>query len=319
MKQVFFAALAALAITSCSQNEEITGSDNDSQIRFNTIVNKSTRATPMVTDNFDSFTVYGYNTEATFDGTASLGTAFMDNVSATKGQDGTWTLAGGPYYWPLKGNMQFIAYSPATNVKNYAIGDPSGFPSFNYTIQTVQEDLLAAQTLNATKDGNAVQLSFSHILTQINFSAQLEADFTYDISAIKVIGVNNTGTFTYAASKGAWSGTSGAVSYEYAGDFAATATDNVVDLSTASNALLLMPQTLPDGAKIEITYKATATTGNKQVTFDGTKEVDMKGVVWEPGKNIRYKLVLPSDAQSVSFSTQLNGWDGTNEEEKNPQ
>lgn len=318
MKQVFFAAMAALAITSCSQNEEITGSDNDSQISFNTIVSKSTRATPMVTNNFDAFTVYGYNTEAAFDGTASLGIAFMDNVAATKGQDATWTLAGGPYYWPLKGNMQFIAYSPATNVKNYAIGDPSGFPSFDYTIQASQEDLLAAQTLNATKSANAVQLSFSHILTQINFSAELEADFTYDITAIKVIGVNNTGTFTYAASKGAWSGTSGAVDYEYAGNFAATATDNVVDLSTASNALLLMPQTLPAGAKIEIAYKATATTGNKQVTFDGTKEVDIKGVVWEPGQNIRYKLVLPSDAQSVSFSTLVNGWNGETEEAKDP-
>ena len=279
---------------------------------------KSTRATAMVTADFKSFTVYGYNTEAAFDGTASLGSAFMDKVAATKEENGTWTLAGGPYYWPLKGNMQFIAYSPATNVKTYAIGDPSGFPSFNYTIQDQQEDLLAAQTLNATKDGNAVQLSFSHILTQINFSAELEEGFAYTITGIKVIGVNNTGSFTYGTPKGAWTATSGTMDYEYAGNFAATAVENVVDLTTDTNALLLMPQTLPAGAKIEITYKSVATGGNQEVTFDGTKSVDMKDVVWAPGQNLRYKLVLPSDAQSISFSTLVEEWGEASNETQRP-
>lgn len=318
MKQVLLAALAALAITGCSQSDDITVPEGDAQIRFNTVVNKSTRATAMVTADFKSFAVYAYNTEAAFDGTASLGSAFMDNVAVTKGGDGVWTLAGGPYYWPLKGNMQFFACSPATNIKTYAVGDPAGFPSFGYTIQDSQEDLLAAQTLNATKSGNAVQLSFSHLLTQVNFSAQLEEGFAYEIKSIKVTGVNNAGTFTYASSKGGWTATSGTATYEYAGNFAATATDNVVNFSTADNALMLMPQTLPADAKIEVTYKATATTGNKQVTFDDTKTVGINDIVWTPGQNIRYKLVLPSGAQAISFTPLIGNWDEATEEAKNP-
>ncbi|WP_455592170.1 fimbrillin family protein [Bacteroides sp.] len=315
MKQILLAALAALAITSCSQSDDATVPGSDSQITFNTVVNKSTRATAMVTDNFKDFTVYGYNPESSFDGTAALGTPFMDKVAATKTEG--WELTDGPYYWPAKGNAQFFAYSPAGHVDDYAVGNPTGFPSFTYTIQAEQEDLLTAQVLNAAKDGNAVQLSFSHILTQINFSATLEAGFKYDITGIAVKGINNTGTFTYAAAKGAWSGTTGAVDYTYEGNFAATATDNVVNFSSGANALMLLPQTLPGDAKIEITYKATAETGNKQVTFDGTKSVEINGA-WAPGQNIRYKLVLPSGAQAVTFTPIVSNWDGETEEVKNP-
>lgn len=319
MKQILLAALAAMAITSCSQSEDIPSAGNDDgQITFNTVVKKSTRATPMVTDKFASFSVYGYNTQADFDGTAALGSAFMDNVAATKAADGSWTLAGGPYYWPLTGKMQFFAVSPAANVTAYAVGTPSGFPSFSYTIQNQQEDLLAAQTVNAAKSANAVQLSFSHLLTQVNFSAALEANFDYAITSIKIVGVGNSGTFTYAADKGAWSTVTGTASYEYAGNFSATPTDNIVNLSKADNALMLMPQTLPDGAKIEVTYKATATTGNKQITFDGTKSITIEKATWTPGQNIRYKLQLPSGAQDISFSTSIGNWDNATDEAKNP-
>lgn len=311
--------MAALAITSCSQSEDAAiPYSGDQEISFNTVVNKSTRATAMVTDQFSDFTVYGYKADGDFDGSTALGTVFMDGISVTK-TDAQWTVAGGPYYWPAKGKVQFFAYSPATSVKSFAVGNPAGFPSFSYTIQDQQEDLLAAQVLNAEKSENAVQLSFSHLLTQINFSAELEEGFKYEISSIKVTGVQNTGTFTYAASKGAWTGTSGAASYEYTGNFAATVTDNVVNFATDNSALMLMPQTLPADAKIEVTYKATATTGNKEVTFDDTKTVSLSGAIWTPGQNIRYKLLLPSDGQAVEFQPLVeDGWSDTNatEEEK---
>lgn len=314
MKQILLAALAALAITGCSQSDDATAPDNDSQITFNTVVNKSTRATAMVTDNFTNFTVYGYNPEGSFDGTAALGSPFMDAVAATKTEG--WALAGGPYYWPAKGNVQFFAYSPATNVKTYAVGDPAGFPSFTYTIQSEQEDLLAAQALNTAKNGNAVQLSFSHVLTQINFSATLDAGFKYDVTDIKVKGINNEGTFTYAAAKGAWSATKGSVDYTYAGNFAATVTDNTVNFSSGTNALMLLPQTLPAGATIEVTYKVTPV-GSEIAVFDGTNSVDISGITWAPGQNIRYKLGLPSEAQAVSFEPIVGDWDAATEETKN--
>ena len=65
MKKILFAALAALAITSCSQNE-IDGIDNGTpksknEIGVNTIVKKSSRAAVTSNSSFTSFKLHAYN------------------------------------------------------------------------------------------------------------------------------------------------------------------------------------------------------------------------------------------------------------------
>lgn len=44
MKKILFAAVAALAITGCSQNEEIEKAAQTTEIGFNAIVKNTTRA-----------------------------------------------------------------------------------------------------------------------------------------------------------------------------------------------------------------------------------------------------------------------------------
>ena len=44
MKKILFAALAVLAITSCSQNEEIEAPTQKTEINFRSVVGKSSRA-----------------------------------------------------------------------------------------------------------------------------------------------------------------------------------------------------------------------------------------------------------------------------------
>lgn len=265
----------------------------------------------MVTKDFTTFMVNAYNTTATDMGTeVALSTTFMADVTATKsGED--WGIDKGPFYWPMTDKIQFFAYSPIANVKSYAAA--TGYPSFSYEIQSVasQEDLLVAKLENATKGlygTNGVSLAFAHILTQINFSAKLEAGVTYTVTKIEISGVNNTGTFTYGAGSatGAWTATSGSASYEYSGNYSATADANVIDFSTGANALMLLPQALAADAKIAITYSAVA---GGTTTFSGTKEVSLNGQEWVMGKNLRYTLELPSDATTVTFKPTVNEWD----------
>ena len=64
MKKILFAAVAALAITSCSQNEAIDAPAQKTPVSFKTIVNKSARATAMLEADFSEFKVYAYNTKA---------------------------------------------------------------------------------------------------------------------------------------------------------------------------------------------------------------------------------------------------------------
>ena len=64
MKKILFAALAALAITSCSQNEEIEAPTQKTEINFRSVVGKSSRAAEATTENLESqgFILYAYNT-----------------------------------------------------------------------------------------------------------------------------------------------------------------------------------------------------------------------------------------------------------------
>ena len=74
MKKILFAALAALAITSCSQNEEIEAPTQKTEINFRSVVGKSSRAAEATTENLESqgFILYAYNTK----------TITMDKVTA---------------------------------------------------------------------------------------------------------------------------------------------------------------------------------------------------------------------------------------------
>ena len=58
MKKILFAALAALAITSCSQNEEIEAPTQKTEINFRSVVGKSSRAAE-ATRHYKIFCVNG--------------------------------------------------------------------------------------------------------------------------------------------------------------------------------------------------------------------------------------------------------------------
>lgn len=61
MKKILLAVTAALAITSCSQNEEFEAPSQKAEINFNTAV---TRATELNTNGLQKagFEIYAYNT-----------------------------------------------------------------------------------------------------------------------------------------------------------------------------------------------------------------------------------------------------------------
>ena len=44
----------------------------------------------------------------------------------------------------------------------------------------------------------------------------------------------------------------------------------------------------------------------------------IENTVWAAGQNIRYKLVLPSGAEAISFTPLVGNWDEAGEETQNP-
>lgn len=316
MKKVMFAAMAALAITSCSQNEEMDAPGKNDEIRFGTIVKTSTKATPVTTDNIQQFTVSGFKTADDMAGDTQLATGFMDDVLVKKSGN-VWT--SGTFYWPISGKVQFFGTEPAQTLNLEA----AGYPKFDYVVGAIadQKDLIAAYAANKSKSSGQVQLAFQHLLTQVNFSIKGDTeDFTYTVTKLEIVDAKDKGTFTFSEGPtvvGAWSAV--AVSgtpagYVYAGSATVAPTtaspDEVTSLEAQGNALfMLMPQDVST-VKVKITYTAAPTAKPSEYTFDGDKEITLKGT-WEMGKNIRYTLTLSSDASPVEFGNPSVGDWGT--------
>ena len=109
MKKILFAAVAALAITGCSQNEEIEKAAKTAEIGFNSVVSKTTRATSVNLDvlKTNGFTVYAYNTGNDVMGTGTLAKNIMDKEPIAWNGTDSW-LGSKTYYWPNSDKIQFF-------------------------------------------------------------------------------------------------------------------------------------------------------------------------------------------------------------------
>lgn len=320
MKKILFAAMAALAITSCSQNEEIEAPSQKTAIDFTTAVGKAARAADTNNSNFEAFTVNSYITDAAYVG-GTLGDAYMNEVAYTGGE-GAWTTTDKTdYYWPSStsgSKVQFFAY-PTPVSDNITFNAGSAWPTLIFTVADAvsdQKDLVVACATDMTSTSPEVangklRLTFKHILTKINFSATIDKNYTYTINSITIKGAKGTsGTYTFASdvAKGTWDalGTAPAAGYSYPINSAAIAdNDGVIDLSTTNGSLMLLPQSL-DKVTIEVDY---TTQKNATELFSGIKTVTLTSAdKWEVGKNIRYNLTLPVGAEKISVDTNVSGW-----------
>lgn len=332
MKKILFAAVAALAIVGCTQNEEFDNMGSKAEIKVGTVVKATTKAGITDGDSLKKtgFTVYAYNTgENTIDkvtAAGDLGTPFMDGVSATYDKtNGVWTLAGGPHYWPLNSNVQFFAYATDDFVTDYKITDAAIFPSLTYTINAdaaKQKDFVVAKLTNQTKTDATVELTFTHALTQVNFSAKgKNANLRYKITSIGIQGVANTGTYSFAGD-GTWAVTGTAGTYTYPTETDAVVQGaNYIELDQKNGALMLMPQAMTADSKIKLSYTvytvATDGEGNETETLiDEIKDtlIELNGTAaWEAGKKVRYNLILSSEGATVGFTTEVGPWSATDD------
>ena len=209
MKKILFAAVAALAITGCSQNEEIEKAAKTAEIGFNAIVKNTTRAAVTNIKNLGNFKVHSYITGTTFGGSTELGTAYMNGVLFETEDNTTWTTSDTKtYYWPSETtkSVQFFAY-PSTLISDFSIPDTgtAGYPSFNYTVDNEadeQGDLVVAYESNKTATSEGVNagkltLNFKHILSRINFAyIPGNTNLTYTVTAVKIADIKG-GTAKY--------------------------------------------------------------------------------------------------------------------------
>ncbi|WP_300703785.1 fimbrillin family protein [Bacteroides sp.] len=316
MKKILLMALAAAAMVGCSQNEEIDNAAQKAKITFGTVVSNSTRATVTSIAGLQGtgFTVYAYNTGADEAGVANLPVSpFMGDVNglAVTYNEAKWGFTG-TYYWPSTGNIQFYAYATDDDATNYTA--TGKYPTINYAVAATvgaQKDFVVAKAENEKKSDNAVDLTFKHALTQINFSATGgDANLYYKVTAVSIGGAYGAGTYNFK--DGSWETitTDAVKTYAYLTNGAVSVKKTAtVDLVSADGPLMLIPQTLADG-KIMISYSVytdeAMTNEIASVTDNLTEGLT---TVWGTGKKVRYTLTLNLKGATVSFAPGISGWD----------
>ena len=225
-------------------------------------------------------------------------------VATSTTEDKVWEIKDSR--WPVGSEVSFHAFAPysagSTSPLSFKPDVDGEKTQIKYTALTgteeikAQPDLILA-TAKGSQSDNALGLNFSHALTAVTFAIDKDlADVLgagKKLTSITLSGIPNEGTYDLAVMKG--EGTAAPV-WQFAQDGGSNklgkytfdlknqdiVTGKDFALTSDNNTLMMIPQTLPEGAKL-----------NFQFELDGVLQsliIDMKDQVWQPGKSVIYKL-----------------------------
>ena len=265
---------------------EVTGANGQ-------IDEPQTRGSLVEADNFyDSFGVLASVYTGTWSEDSCL-PDYMYNVKVT--QASQWTTS---YYWPGAGrNIRFFAYAPYGG-QGIVLSDKTsaGTPSITYTIPTDvadQQDLLVAATSGmAGNTAAAAPLSFAHALTAVRFTTGDDM-MSGRITKITLKGVYGSGSHTMGSDS--WNG------YGATTDFSQTLAATVdgaanQEVTPVAATFMMLPQTLPSGASIEVVYTDDLTSTQRTLT------ASIAGSQWPMGRTVTYRISTSSIVITPTFT-----------------
>ena len=330
MKRLFLVLVLMLGLAACV--EESLDETTRNSIGFEPMVGKNTiiKATELNDDNFSEFRVWAYYTDDDNFGTLNANpSTYIPGIEVTK-SGSHWNYSPA-YYWPLTGNLSFFGIG-GDDGENLAISleENSPYPSFSYTVtnnSSQQKDLVVAVITNQNKQangGNAVNMVFNHILTQVNFSLKgANPNLKYIIHKIEIQDAFYIGNFTFNSSiidetnGSTWEpDITTKVTYTYyphAENEPGLSIPAVVDgeehsfipfgSGTTGEALMLMPQDFVGTIKVK--YDVINPAGQTLHT-NKIAERDLTAT-WEIGSKIRYNLTLPVGGSLIEFDVENEG------------
>lgn len=240
-----------------------------------------TRGAAVTQDDFyDKFHVLAYWKK---DGT-STGQFYMNTDVTDKGNN-LWS-SDRTYIWPGKAHtLTFYAWAPA----DAGITSPSSPESttLEYTVPTTvtdQKDVVVATTEEIAGNANTTQpLAFRHICTAVKFKVgdQMQAG---TIKKITISGVHNSGAYDMASDS--WQLGSNTTAFSIEQDIEMTGNESGSMITDGENTFMMLPQTLPDGAEVEVVFQ-DGTSGQER-----TMSASIAGTQWPQGKTVTYKLSI---------------------------
>ena len=259
------------------------------------------RGVPVTSDNLASLSVWASKQEE-----GKNIQSFFKNLKVSKNGSGSFESEN-TYYWPgAIFTLGFTAVSPYNPQGLQVVMDGNNImpSSFVYEVPSTaeaQSDLMISTPRAYNGNEKApVQLHFRHLCSAVNVKVGTIPQGS--IEAITFKNISNKGTYTLASNT--WSVTQGSKA-DFAVDFVGTSTNYPTagtetgnpQINDASAIFMMIPQTLPDDAEIEITF-LHSNTGKEE-----TLKASLKGTSWVMGQTNNYLISITPD-YILDFTTE---------------
>ena len=250
--------------------------------------------------------------------------SLFSDATATNSTRNYWNVPdASDSTWPIGSEVSFHAYAPHSSESNSMLSSSSDLTNvqtnIHYTASSAdivnQPDLIVATNAaqrSKTAANTPVDLQFSHALTAVSFAMSSDlADVIGNgaqLTSVSLKDIPNEGDCQLIAKDDKHSSSSanwnlGSAKGTYTFDLS---TKNVtvgsnLALTDANQTLMMIPQTLPDGAKLEFTFNLN----NKTQVLT----VDLKGQEWKAGQSVIYKLSAKAiNTLGATDVTYPNSW-----------
>ncbi|WP_235016699.1 fimbrillin family protein [Bacteroides faecalis] len=275
-----------------------------------------TRGVPVTNASFyDKFHVLAYWSK---NGTLVDSQFYMDEDATNNGS--VWST-NQIYYWPgADHSFQFYAWAP-TAASGLTTPSTPQSKELSYAVPAdaaAQKDIVVATTAEIQGNNNtAVPLTFKHICTAVRFAvgSQMQPG---QIKSVALKGVKNAGTYNMAT--GTWTLDDAITDFSQTLNKTTTGSEANGDaITTPEGTFMMLPQTLPAGAMVEVVFSNASGT-------DRTLTASIGNTQWTMGTTVTYKLSItpeyemnievPTDAQDAHYITfpitvNVKDYDGT--------
>ena len=260
-----------------------------------------------------------FGVTAIYPSSSSDYTVLLDNQQATTGANSKWFVADNSNAkWPMNNELvSFHAYAPHST-KSYSMlsstaDNTNVLTTIHYdaskTDITNQPDLIVATQTGSRSNASAnkdVALQFSHALTAVTFAMSSDlADVIgtgANLEKVRLVGIPNQGDCQLMAKDGkhtaasqSWTNINGSETFEFDLSKQNVTAGKDLALTSGNQTLMMIPQTLPSGAKAEFIFKING--------YSQTLSVDLANTKWVAGSSVIYKL--SAKAINTLSSTQI--------------